>query len=321
MTYYLSHFFGKVGNEAITKELLKSILKRDIQKVDLSLNREVDIENIRQKRGIIDIRARIDGYIECIIEMQVVDQKNIEKRMLYYWSNMYSKQLIRGKEYSKLKKVIAIVIADFKLERFQDYVKYHTTWKITEEDDISKILTDDLEIHIIEIPKITKIKNNKKDKLIDWIKFIKNPESEEVKEIMKTNQAIKMASEKLGGYTQEEIEIYDAIEADMAERDRIYALNRMKEERKLEIEKLKKELLKQWKKQALKEGQKKGIQEGKKQGIQEGKKQGIQEGKKQGEIESKIKIAKNMLGLGMDVTIIEKVTNLSKKEIDKIVKV
>ena len=41
------------------------------------------------KIGILDVRAIIDGKINCDIEVQVVDQRNIEKRILFYWSKLY----------------------------------------------------------------------------------------------------------------------------------------------------------------------------------------------------------------------------------------
>ena len=40
------------------------------------------------KVGILDVKAKINGNINCDIEMQVVDQKNIEKRILFYCSKM-----------------------------------------------------------------------------------------------------------------------------------------------------------------------------------------------------------------------------------------
>ena len=70
------------------------------------------------------------------------------------------------------------------------------------------------------------------------------------------------------------------------------------------------------------EGKEQGIKEGKEQGIKEGKQQGIKEGKqqgiKQGQQNEKIEIAKKLLEEGVDIAIIETVTGLDKKEIEKL---
>ena len=69
-------------------------------------------------------------------------------------------------------------------------MEYHSSWKIIEERERKIILTNKLEIHIIELPKI-KEKESKKDKLLDWLYFLENPESERIKEKMKENQELR----------------------------------------------------------------------------------------------------------------------------------
>ena len=53
-------------------------------------------------------------------------------------------------------------------------------------------------------------------------------------------------------------------------------------------------------------------------GIQKGREQGIQKGREQGKLEEKIKTAENMKKVGMDSSIIAKVTGLSIDEIKKL---
>ena len=54
------------------------------------------------------------------------------------------------------------------------------------------ILTDEIEIDIIVLPKIYKLKEtNKESKLLEWIYFLENPNSEVVKKIMENNEGIK----------------------------------------------------------------------------------------------------------------------------------
>ncbi len=61
-----------------------------------------------------------------------------------------------------------------------------------------KVLTDDFELHIIELPKMRKRKANGKDeKLLEWLSFLENPESNEVISYMEKNENMKKAKEKL----------------------------------------------------------------------------------------------------------------------------
>lgn len=65
------------------------------------------------KVGILDIKAKIDNKINCDIEMQVVDRKNIEKRILFYWSKMYNISGKEGNDYDELEKGTVILIIDY----------------------------------------------------------------------------------------------------------------------------------------------------------------------------------------------------------------
>ena len=68
------------------------------------------------------------------------------------------------------------------------------------------ILTDEIEIDIIVLPKIYKLKEtNKESKLLEWIYFLENPNSEVVKKIMENNEGIKDAKEKLDALQNDEI--------------------------------------------------------------------------------------------------------------------
>ena len=67
------------------------------------------------------------------------------------------------------------------------------------------MLTDDLELHIIELPKMRKNKANGKDKkLLEWLSFLNNPESKEVTNYMKNNESMKKAKEKLNTISEDE---------------------------------------------------------------------------------------------------------------------
>lgn len=66
------------------------------------------------------------------------------------------------------------------------------------------------------------------------------------------------------------------------------------------------------------QGRAEGIAEGRREGRKEGKKEGKAEGIKQGIKEEKIKTAQQMKKNGLDIKLIEKITELTREEIEKI---
>ena len=198
--------FGHVGNEEITANLLSSILKKKISDLVLDANPILEKDLYDDKVGILDIKAKIDNSINCNIEMQIVDRKDIEKRILFYWSKMYSGSIKEGDKYNILGKNIIILISDYELKSLRNIPKYITKWNIREEEYQKVILTDVMEIYIIEVPKFSKYKKKEKQKeLNNWIEFIESPE---VITMNESNEAIKKAKEVLEEISQDEHERY-----------------------------------------------------------------------------------------------------------------
>jgi predicted transposase/invertase (TIGR01784 family) len=195
--------FGEVGNESITKGFLETILERKIDSIDLSRNPILRREFKDEKLGVLDIIAKLDENEICNIELQIVDKKNIIERILYYWSRLYSRQIKSGEDYKILQKAIVILITDFKIESLEE-LDYHSRWKIMEDKQGKKIiLTQKLEIDIIELPKIIG-KEKEQDNLLDWLYFLENPKSERVTEKMKENENLKEAVKKLDNLSEDE---------------------------------------------------------------------------------------------------------------------
>ena len=195
--------FGEVGNESITKGFLETILGRKIDSIDLSRNPILRREFKDEKLGVLDIIAKLDENEICNIELQIVDKKNIIERILYYWSRLYSRQIKSGEDYKILQKAIVILITDFKIENLEE-LDYHSRWKIMEDKQGKKIiLTQKLEIDIIELPKIIG-KEKEQDNLLDWLYFLENPKSERVTKKMKENENLKEAVKKLDNLSEDE---------------------------------------------------------------------------------------------------------------------
>ena len=101
-------------------------------------------------------------------------------------------------------------------------------------------MTNLLEIHIIELPKIQG-REEEKDGLLDWLFFLKNPESERAKKGMEENEKIQEAEKELAKLKEDEwledVEFHELL-AEMDQQARIdTAERRGKEEGKKEGEK------------------------------------------------------------------------------------
>ena len=114
---------------------------------------------------------------------------------------MYTRTITAGKDYSDLKKCIAILITDYDLPSLVGIEKYISKWNLREEDYVNFILTDDIQIYIMELLKFEKYK--KGQALDNWVKFILNP-----KVINMSNKEIKKAKELLEEISKNDQERY-----------------------------------------------------------------------------------------------------------------
>ena len=156
--YVFKRIFGYTGNESITKSLLSSILGQEIKEINLDENTFLEKDILDDKLGILDIKATINTNIICDIEMQVVNQKDIEKRILFYWSKLYNSNIKAGKNYNVLKRTIVIMFMNDTIDSLKEIPKYHTQWNIREKEFWNTVLTDVFELHILELPKLLKEK-------------------------------------------------------------------------------------------------------------------------------------------------------------------
>ena len=206
--YVFGRIFGYKGNENITKGLLESITNEKYKSLEIASSVPTIKELQDDKMGILDIKATADNNSIFNIEMQVAKNQNIANRILWYWSNLYSNSINnKGEDYIKTKKAIAILIADFDLSNLTKIPKFHTSWHIREDEFSEIILTEKLELHIIELKKL-EVNNNQKvkqKKLTKWLRFILNP-NEKGDLNMEEDENIKAARKVLEQISQDEKE-------------------------------------------------------------------------------------------------------------------
>ena len=193
------HYLFRKGNERITKAIISSATKEKIESINLDNDRYIIGEYPEEKLGVLDLKATLDNGTICNIEIQLADNKDTAERFLYYWSRIYSGQLLKGEEYKKLNKLISIIIIDYNFEKTKEIESLSTKWKIKEVETGKEIeLTDVLELIIIELPKARRIlEKDSENKLAQWMLFLNNPNELEVLKMVEKNEDIKEAMEEL----------------------------------------------------------------------------------------------------------------------------
>ena len=114
------------------------------------------------------------------VEVQVKPQSFFPERSLYYWAKTYADQLPEGKEYRKLNKVIGVNVLDFSL--LPEHIPYHSCFLLKEKDRPEQVLTLDLILHYLEIPKL---KGYIKTDLAKWLYYLRHAgEEDDVMEVL-----------------------------------------------------------------------------------------------------------------------------------------
>ncbi|HWQ68129.1 MAG TPA: Rpn family recombination-promoting nuclease/putative transposase [Methanospirillum sp.] len=271
--------FGDERNSDLLISLLNAILKERIKSITIK-----DPHLLRaffeDKEGILDVRAVTDAGVLIDIEIQLTDYSGMPERILFYWSKMFTSQLSPGDLYHDLKKTISVVILDYVCIPTSGF---HSCFHLSDQEQCVT-LTEVLEVHILELPKLDYLTEQDKDNpLAQWMQFINASTVEELNMISEANPVIQKAYKKLEVLSQDDEtrKVYEAREAALL--DRALMLH-----------------------SAEKAGLEKGIVIGKEEGIAIGTEKGIG------------LVAANLISLGYDDAMVAKVTGLDSDAIKKI---
>ena len=281
--FVFKNIFGSPNHPEILISFLNATLKAKKKIVNVDIKKtDIEKQYIEDKYSRLDVKATTSNDEIINIETQLKNENNMVKRSLYYLSKMYEEQLNEKEDYSKLVRTVCINILNFKYLKTDNF---HTGYRFKEIES-NEELTDIMEVHFIEIPKLQD-SSDEKDMLVAWTEFLKDPESEKVRGLELSIEEIRQAKDELIRMSNDSTqrELYDMRANSL--RDKMSELNA---------------------------AERKGIEKGREEGREEGRKEGIEEGRK----EEKIEIARNMKLSGLDTNTIAKITNLSEDEIDKL---
>ncbi|MFB5674856.1 Rpn family recombination-promoting nuclease/putative transposase [Paenibacillus terreus] len=254
---FLNRTFAESGEPPLTEIVL--------------LNPYTDKDAPLDKQSIFDIWAKTDEGKLINVEMQLFNKYDIEKRTLFYWSKRYSSQLQEGQAYTELKKCVTINILDYS---FIKNDRYHNVFHLRE-DHTGIELSDDIEVHFLELSKLNDRSVPVEGGLVNWLLFLKGADKSKWEVLQMNEPTLKKAMDTLEFLSQdrearrryEERQKYLHDEASMIE----------------------------W-----------------------ATRKGRVEGKAEGEKKKAEEIARNMLAMGMEVSVISKVSGLTEAEVQSL---
>jgi predicted transposase/invertase (TIGR01784 family) len=141
------------------KWLVAAILKinlADITQFEIK-NSEIPSDNAEDKLARLDVNVSVEmavGTQLVDIEVQVANTGYYVERSMFYAAREFSSALPTGGEYSDLPRVVVISILGFTL--FTDTTQYHCVFRFMERDT-GRELSDKMELHYIEVPKLPEV--------------------------------------------------------------------------------------------------------------------------------------------------------------------
>ena len=171
--YAFKHVFGRPNTRPLLIHLTNGVLVRPpghrVDELDL-LNPFNPKESLDDKLSILDIKARDQSGRQFNLEMQMLAFRYYEKRILYYWAKLHQQQLHEGQDYLELKPTISISFLDHEL--FPESAEYQWHFRLLNEN--LKCFSEDLELHILELPKFKKTADELDTDLDVWLYFLRH---------------------------------------------------------------------------------------------------------------------------------------------------
>lgn len=115
-------FFARKGNEEFLIDFLNALLNKNIQKIEI--REEVNLERLtrEEKGGRLDLQAKLEDGTIVSIEMQIRDEGNFKERTTLYAGKVEARETKKGTDYEDISQIIMINILGFNLLDVDDYI-------------------------------------------------------------------------------------------------------------------------------------------------------------------------------------------------------
>ena len=171
--YAFKKVFGSTESKPILISFLNALIGFPVgsEVTDLTIVDPYQIPLLLgMKDTYVDVKATLADGREVIVEMQVLNVKGFEQRILYNAAKSYSRQLREGEDYTLLNPVIALTLTDFAL--FETEAVCSRFLLLEKERFIQ--YRDDIELIFFELPKFTLNEDQLATIQDKWLYFVKN---------------------------------------------------------------------------------------------------------------------------------------------------
>jgi predicted transposase/invertase (TIGR01784 family) len=289
-----------------------------------------DPEFAYKKTSIVDVLCTDEKGRHYIVEMQVASTTGFEKRAMYYAAKAYCSQANIGEKYQNLKEIIFLAIADYVM--FPAKTSHKSDHVILDKETYEQDLKD-FSFTFIELPKFTKTieeLSSVEEKWFYFFKHAKETSPENLQKLIGNEEIIARAYQELDRFFWNDQEISDYERAEKARNDYLSSMNKKftdgkeegkEEERaKAEIEKAEIRVKAEIEKAEIRA--KAELEKAEIQAKAELEKAEIQAKAEIEKAQEKILVlkdtARNLLKLGMSISVVQSTTQLSIEEIESL---
>ncbi|MBE2286217.1 MAG: Rpn family recombination-promoting nuclease/putative transposase [Prosthecobacter sp.] len=166
--------FGSRESEPVLIGFLNDLLhggRPVVEKVTI-IDPYLPSQALKLKNTAVDVRATLNNGHETLVEMQMFPMQSFCERVLYNGAKCLSSQLGRGTDYSRVRPVTVITVADCMLLPAEHGWLSH--FSLQEKKSGRAWPASGLELIFIELPKLRLDKLPASEPLHDWLAFLKN---------------------------------------------------------------------------------------------------------------------------------------------------
>ena len=214
------NLFSKNGNEDMLKEFLEAIMKIEVEELEIQKEVELHKSHVQERCGRLDLKVIINKTIVAIIEMQMKNNCDMEKRALYYAGKLLGSSLKTGEGYDKIKQVYIISI----LNESRRKLKRYCTDTVTVDSKYREYeVVNGIKYIFIDLQKFRKEVKEPKTKLEEWLTFIDYEKEEMIDMAIAQNRLVEKAEKEYEYLTGDEATRRWQELREKAERDEISA--------------------------------------------------------------------------------------------------
>ena len=144
------------SNSEVLSSLLKAFLPlpkgHKIKQVDI-LDSYIPQLKSGEKQSILDLRLLLNKGLAVNVEMQYSQKKDFLRRVLFYWSKIYSLSFKEGQSYDKAFPAYSLIFVNFDI--FKEHADFFHSFSIRSDKEPYFVLLGDLRIVIVELAKFS----------------------------------------------------------------------------------------------------------------------------------------------------------------------